>query len=431
MKKIEVIVKDLTTLELTEDAQKGDIIDLKEVVKVDPNYINNIIEIEKDKIYRAKFESERKTIELEYERKLDEEKRNSQKLREDNSNLLKIKELEIKEKYSKEISELQQKYALLVEQTQNLVKNKEVELNSKYINEITLLKAEIDKVKISNEVALKEQLNELKDKYEEKLRESETKYELLKREKSALNVKNIGEDLEKWCDAQMSSYMQNGFSNCKWYKDNKVVREESETKGSKADFIFEIYKDDTHADLLSSVCLEMKDENPDSVNKQTDSHYFKKLDENRNKKGCKYAVLVSNLESDNPNIVPIYKVNEYPNMYVVRPAYMMVLLNFITSLTATFAKVLMLKEQEDLLLKDKRDIIDEFNSIKNTYLDKPLQTLENQVNEILKASESLVKTSRKIDEACATIIKSYINVIQNKINKFEISLEKQIVKKMN
>ena len=34
--------------------------------------------------------------------------------------------------------------------------------------------------------------------------------------------------------------MQNGFLNCKWIKDNKVVKTEEETSGTKADFIFNI-----------------------------------------------------------------------------------------------------------------------------------------------------------------------------------------------
>ena len=42
-----------------------------------------------------------------------------------------------------------------------------------------------------------------------------------------------------------------------------------------------------------------------------DDFFYKKLDENRNKKNCKYAVLVSNLEMDKPNSLPIFKVREY------------------------------------------------------------------------------------------------------------------------
>ena len=48
MKKINVIVKEKTILELTEDALKGDIIDLEELTQVDTSYIDQVIESGKD-----------------------------------------------------------------------------------------------------------------------------------------------------------------------------------------------------------------------------------------------------------------------------------------------------------------------------------------------------------------------------------------------
>ena len=86
-------------------------------------------------------------------------------------------------------------------------------------------------------------------------------------------------------------------------KDNKVLQNEDELKGSKADYIFEIYatEDKKEEDLLTSVCLEMKDENPDSKVKKTNEDYYKQLDLNRKKKNCKYALLVSNLDLSSSN----------------------------------------------------------------------------------------------------------------------------------
>ena len=186
---------------------------------------------------------------------------------------------------------------------------------------------------------------------------------MLQRQKASLNVKQTGEDLEAWCNNEVLSYMQNGLFNCTWIKDNKVVKEDDEVKGSKADYIFKIFASEEHLDheLLTSICLDMKDENPDSKNKHTNDSYYKKLDENRNKKNCKYALLVSNLEMDKPNILPIFKVREYPDMYVVRPAYLMVFLNMIASLTTRFRDLILAKESEMLELKDKNDLIEEFN----------------------------------------------------------------------
>jgi hypothetical protein len=44
MKKVNVIVKEKTLLELAEPADKGDLIDLKEVVQVDTTYLDMLIE---------------------------------------------------------------------------------------------------------------------------------------------------------------------------------------------------------------------------------------------------------------------------------------------------------------------------------------------------------------------------------------------------
>ena len=438
MKKVDVIVKDLTTLELVEDASKGDIIDLKEVVKVDSNLINQLVSEEKNRVYRDMFKSEREKLELEYLSKMNDLRKEIDRIKQSNSSDLKIKELEVTQKYEEKINVLTAKYNSLVNSSEIEKKNISLSLENSYKDKINQLEAKIEKLLVEKKVEVTDTTLKIKEDYEQKLNElkqklleSETKFEALKREKSALNVKNIGEDLEKFCDNEISNYMQNGLFNCKWYKDNKVIKEEGDVKGSKADFIFEIYSDETHSELLTSVCLEMKDENPDSVNRHSDSHFFKKLDENRTKKNCKYAILVSNLEGNNPNISPIYKVREYENMYVVRPAYMMVLLNLIASLTSRFAKLLLMKEAEDLELKEKNQLIEEFNSIKYTYLDKPLGILEKDLEEIKSSSESIKKAVSKIDEKCEHITKSYINEIEKKIDKFELELGKKIIKKID
>ena len=258
------------------------------------------------------------------------------------------------------------------------------------------------------------------------IREKEDTINLLQRQKASLNVKQTGEDLESWCNNEMISYMQNGFINCTWQMDNTVIKEFDENKGSKADFIFKVFVDEKHneEDLLTSVCLEMKDENPDSVSKKTNADYYKQLDKNRSKKGCKYALLVSNLETEKANDIPIYKVNEYQDMYVVRPAYMMTFLNIITSLTMRFVKIILDDKNETFELKKKNEFFDEFEKVKSTYLDKPLETLTKEIEGIRKNNESIIKAANGIDEICSKISRSYINIIEDKINKFEDAIVK-------
>ena len=118
-------------------------------------------------------------------------------------------------------------------------------------------------------------------------------------------------------------------------------------------------------------------------------------------------------------------------MYVVRPAYLMVFLNMITSLTTRFAELILSKKQEELQLKSKFDLINEFDNIKNTYLDKPIELLEKSISAINTNSESIKKACRNIDEQCDKIIRSYINQIIEKLNKFELKLQKDIIKKID
>lgn len=517
MKKIKVIVKEKTILELVEDANKGDLIDLKELVQVDTSYIDSVIEAGKDKVYQSKLEDVKKALtaenmveinrlkgELErlkiqsekdiklkenevsnkYNEKVIKLEGDIKGLNSELENKIKIKEQEIDKKYMDQVNELQRqievltknryteleaisnknrleianvkeeenkkyqelenKYNVLLAQLESSVKERTLEVEKEYINQINDLKNEIivnsekqkqevEKIKSDLALELEKTLNNQKEKFIEELRNKEEVINNLQRQKANMNVKQIGEDLEAWCNNEVNSYMQNGLFNCTWIKDTKAVKNEDDEKKTKADYIFKIYASESHKEneLLAAVCLEMKDENPDSKTKQTNEHYYKRLDENRNKKGCKYAVLVSNLENDKPNILPIYKVREYENMYVVRPAYMMVFLNMITSLTTRFSDLLLSKEQEMVELKSRLDIIEEFNKIKESYLDNPLTSLEKQVNSITKSSESIKKAAADIDTACEAINEKYIKKINDKISTFEVKLNKKVIKKID
>lgn len=404
MKKIKVIVKDSNTLIIDETAKQGDFIDLSELNKIDYSAIESVISEGKDKVYNQKLEDYRHTLRLENDKVIEQLKNEIKLLQKDNEYLLKEKENEIEAKYRDKI---------------NLLNNELDKLKDNKKFEIDLLKANY-----------KIEINEQKEAYEYKLKEKEDRISEILRQKASLNVKQTGEDLESWCNNEVSGYMQNGLFNCTWSKDNKVVKEDDEVKGSKADYIFKVFASENHLDneLLTSVCLEMKDENPDSINKKSNADYYKQLDKNRMKKECKYAVLVSTLESDKPNDLPMFKVNEYKDMYVVRPAYLMTFLNMIVSLTSRFKELIIIDKKEKLELKKSLDLMEEFNKLKSTYLDKPLEQLEKNVMDILKQNESIRNASNKINEICEKTINSYIKDIDEKLNKFEIKINKEYKK---
>ena len=483
MKKVNVIVKDKTLLELVEPADKGDLIDLKEVVQVDTSYLDMLIESGKEKAYESKLSEVEKRLKTENQSVIDKLNSKIDLLNKDNLRALENKEHEVENKYKDIIadykkqldvlketqqsqidkinsdneaakskiiqedkdkySELLKDYELLKSQLDGKIEQTKSELTNKYERELEKLKADnllslSDKDKIIQkkdyefELEKSKVLDELKEKYEAIIREKDDKINNLQHAKASMNVKQTGEDLEAWCDNEVNSYMQNGLFNCTWEKDNKVIRDENETKGSKADYIFKVYASESHLDneLLASVCMDMKDENPDSVNKKTNSDYYKQLDKNREKKNCKYALLVSNLEMDKPNVLPIFKVREYEDMYVVRPAYLMTFLNMIASLTTRFTELILSQGEEEFSLKDKLTLVSEFEDIKNTYLDKPLASLESAISEITNNTDKIRGLVQNIDNQCEKINTSYINKIQSKINNFELKLNRQVIKKI-
>lgn len=484
MKKINVIVKDKNTLILEENASKGDYIDLSSLSSIDFATIEEAINNGKDIHYNKKLEefNKVKNLELEqellllkeqYQAKINELNITIDKIKTDsevsmklakanldsyyneriielnniikNNDLLKKQELtELEVAKNNELSELQNKYNLLSSSYKSELENVKLALNQAHNNEINKLNLEIESLKNKNDLNIanikldnEKHIQNLKNEYVSKLnemdkliQEKDSKYLLLQRQKASLNVKQTGEDLESWCNNEVISYMQNGLLNCSWIKDNKVIKDEGETKGSKADYIFNIYASNNKLDneLLTSICLEMKDENPDSVNKKKNSDYYSALDKNRNKKNCKYAILVSNLETDKANDLPIYKVIEYQDMYVVRPAYMMTILNLFVSLSNKFAEIILSDNEEKLELKSSIEFLEQFESLKKTYLDNPLDKLKKDLEALKKNNETIMNASKKIDDLCDSITRTYINQIEDKISKFDIKINREYKK---
>lgn len=332
-----------------------------------------------------------------------------------------------------EIEKLKNQINLLTTNQQISLENEKMKIKEMLQNEIMKLSNELAEVKNKalldlnqKELEFTKKYNDMELSYKSILQTKENEYLALKRQKAALNVKQTGEDLEAWCDNEMKAYRQIGFANTTWVKDNDVIKEEGEAKGSKADYIFRVYASSLlkENEEIASVCLDMKDENPDSVNKQTNEHYFKALENNRSKKKCDYAVLVSNLETDRPNDVPIWKAEGYSNMYVVRPAYMITFLSMIYSLSYRFKEILLKGKQEKLELLSSIELKEKFEEIKLRYLDKPLEGLSGIVDNIRKSSEGIKKLCQKIDDDCDKATRNYLNEIQNKLAKFDIEVDK-------
>ena len=198
--------------------------------------------------------------------------------------------------------------------------------------EIVELKAnaQIEKEKAANRE------NAIKEQYELKLKNAQEQIDYYKDLKTRMSTKMIGETLEIHCSTQFNQMMRSMLPNAYFEKDNDA------SGGSKGDFIFRDYAAD--GTEYVSIMFEMKNEADETATKHKDEDFFKKLDQDRNAKGCEFAVLVSLLEPDNElyngGIVDVsYK---YDKMYVIRPQFF---LPIISLLVQTSKKSLEYKQQ--------------------------------------------------------------------------------------
>lgn len=422
----DVLIIDANTLRLEVDAKKGDEIDLRMLNKVDTSNIVKEIELQRDSLYNQKLNELKEVMnkEFDYQKTLalsKLEKEFNEKLISSNNEKEKL-ELEIKslkEKIKDEIT-----LALL---------NKEKEMQENISNlekEINRLNNELKTQSIISQAKLNEVVSGLKEENRLKVDELEKQLSNLKLEKSALNVKKLGEQLETWCNNEYTNYSQLGFLTCSWEKDNISVKDDGELKGTKADYIFKVFATEEKLpnQLLTSVACEMKNEDPNSTNKKKNSDHYKKLDSDRRKKNCEYALLVSELEWDSPNDVPIKRVMEYEKMYVVRPQYFITFLSIICSLGLKFKELLLEENKREEQFRDKEEIKAEFELFKTKLLDKPIKNLEKEVESIKKSAGEIIKLSNKINTSADEVIVKAIEQIKKQIENFNIS---KLVKKID
>ena len=259
MKKIKVLIQDKNTLKLIEPGETGDLIDLTEIYQLDTTALEKAIQEGKDQLYQQKLADYKKILQSEYVAEVNQLKNEIEKINEKAkqdlfnqksqlSHEAFVKQTELENNYKAQYQQLQAKYQSLENIQQTNLQNKEYEVKQLFQDQIHTLQQQLSEEKnklVLEQNKLKTEKLELeqtlKEKYEKQLAESQKMVEELRRYKSTLNVKRIGEDLETWCDNVVQSYMQNGLLNCTWTKDNRVVKEENEYKGTKADYIFRIY----------------------------------------------------------------------------------------------------------------------------------------------------------------------------------------------
>ncbi len=289
--------------------------------------------------------------------------------------------LRLESKLNRQISELESKLQkaesdLAVEKKErqhsidNAVREKETEVEH--------LKSQI--VLNEREYALEKSSIEKRHKDELSFKENEIAY--YRDLKAKTNVKLLGESLEQHCLIAFNQIRMNSYPHAQFEKDNDVV------EGTKGDFIFRDWTEDG-AELIS-IMFEMKNESDISSTKHKNEDFFKKLDDDRKKKNCEYAVLVSLLEPDNEyyNAGIVDVSYEYPKMYVIRPQFFVSFIGLLYNAAKTAAN----EKNELLKIKNQNIDISNFEEKLYDFQDKFSKNYISAKNNFAKAIEEIDKT---------------------------------------
>lgn len=343
MKKVKFAVKDQRTLELQEDASIGDIIDLTDEISIDTSSLEaklkNEIDSLKDRVYKERLEEEKNHL--------------LNDLKKEKEIALKNKDMEIINKLSQkeqEISKLKQEASTLKEKAdmeKTLAVNEAI---TKVKEEISKKDLDIMKLKGDIEIQKQQMDNKIlaqKESYELKIKMKDEQIEQYKDFKKSLSTKMIGESLEQHCLNEFNKVRSYAFPNAYFEKDNDVV------EGSKGDFV---YRENFDGVELLSIMFEMKNEMDTTATKHKNEDFFEKLDKDRKKKNCEYAVLVTMLEAGNEAYDGIVDVSyRYPKMYVIRPQFFLSLIGLLRNASLSsieYKKELALVKNQDIDVSD-------------------------------------------------------------------------------
>lgn len=386
MKKVKVSIQDENTLALLEDAQKGDLIDLKSIheTDIDKTNIDNLIKSIRTEEFNVQLEAAKRSIEKEKELE-------AQLKEKDIINRAK----EALTKKDEEITALNTKVNIIAKQVESDTKIKSLEekqsLEDDYRQKLTEKEIEIQEVKHQKELS--------EQKYQDQLKASETALVSLKEMRSRMSTKMIGESLEVHCENEFNKLRPIAFPKAQFGKDNQVS-----TSGSKGDYVYREHDDDNNEIL--SIMFEMKNEDDETATKHKNKDFFKELDKDRREKNCEFAVLVSLLEKDNEYYDDIVTVCDYPCMYAIRPQHFITIIGFLRQGN--------LKSQElrrnIQLLKNQNIDVTNFEANMNSFKDAFARNYNLASSQFSTAIEEIDKTIDHLNKVKENLLKSDNNL---------------------
>ena len=217
--------------------------------------------------------------------------------------------------------------------------------------------------------------------------------------KTKMSTKMVGETLEQHCSIEFEQYLRPVMPNAYFDKDNDA------TDGTKGDFIFRDSEDGTE---YISIMFEMKNEMDTTATKHKNEDFLKKLDEDRKKKGCEFAVLVSLLEADNDlyNTGIVNKSHLFPKMYVIRPQFFVPFINLLVQTSKKsleYKKQLILAQSKEVDVTNFESKIEDFKTkfgrhyeLASKKFDDAVKQIDDTISKLLKIKENLLGSENNL-----------------------------------
>lgn len=281
----------------------------------------------------------------------------------------------------------------VIEQNDNKLQLVLMEERSKAQKEVQAKDTEISQLRSAVELEKREaQLHEasLIKHHKNELRMKQDLVDYYKDLKTKMSTKMVGETLEQHCSIEFDQYIRPMMPTAYFEKDNDA------SDSTKGDFIFRAEEDGTE---YISIMFEMKNEMDTTATKHKNDDFLKKLDDDRKKKGCEFAVLVSLLEADNElyNTGIVNKSHLYPKMYVIRPQFFV---PFINLLVQTSKKSLEYKKQLILSQSKEVDVTNFENKIEDfkTKFGRHYEMASKKFNDAIKDIDATIIKLQKVRE---------------------------------
>ena len=260
----------------------------------------------------------------------------------------------------------------------------------------TRAEAELARARAEAQAQLAEKLR-AKD---ELIADREREIERIQDMRARLSTKMLGESLEQHCEIEFNRLRPTAFPRAYFEKDNEVV------EGTKGDFVFRDF--DEEGNEIVSIMFEMKNEADDSIHRKTNESHFKKLDVDRRKKGCEYAVLVSLLEPDNELYAAgITDVSyRFEKMYVIRPQFFIPLITLLRNAALSSMEArreLALVRQQNIDVTNFEDSLADFKEkfgrnyrLASERFAKAIDEIDKSIDHLQKIKEHLLGSERNL-----------------------------------